>query len=219
MRHLLISIALLLTVNVGHAATATDIARSFLQAQAADLGDRVTVTIHASTATLPACEAPEPFLPGNNRRLLGRVAVGIRCSDGQVRYLQARVAAYGSYWVAARRISAGSRVSEAMIEAREGDLARLPREAILDPTQALDRVTTRSLAKGTVLQATQLRTPSLVHRNRPVTVEARGQGFRITRHGQALQDGAMGESVRIRMPDRSVLSGVVSGDRRVELDY
>lgn len=219
MRHFLITAILLFTAGALHAGTPDDAARQFLQARAARLGDRVTVTVHPATAPLGACARPEPFLPGNGQRLLGRVTVGIRCGDGRVRYLQARVAAHGTYWVAARRIPAGSRIDRSMLEAREGDLGHLPHAAILDPGQAVGRATTRTLAEGSIVQSTQLRAPHLVQSNHPVTVEASGPGFRVTRQGRALQDGAMGESVRVRMPDRSVLTGVVAGDGRVAVDY
>lgn len=220
MRPLPIQLAfLLLLPGVLHATDTAEVAKRFLQEQAAGQAEQVTVSVQPPAARLSACDRPQPFLPGNGQRLLGRVTVGLRCADGHVRYLQARIDARGTYWVAARAVPAGTRITGDMLEAREGDLTRLPHEAVMDPADATGRVTTRRLARGNVVQTTQLRAPDLVRRNRPVTVEASGQGFHITRQGLALESGAMGDSVRIRMPDRSLLSGVVAGDGRVELDY
>ncbi|HXS05123.1 MAG TPA: flagellar basal body P-ring formation chaperone FlgA [Rhodanobacter sp.] len=209
---------LLLASGAVHAGTAEDAAQAFLQDAAKNLGN-VTVTVQAPQAALPPCADPQPFLPGQAQRLLGRVTVGVRCGDGQTRYLQARVTAIGQYWVAAEDIPAGSLVIASMLEARSGDLTALPRQAILDETDAVGHVTTRTLAEGSVVQSSQLQAPWLIHRNRTVSVEAVGQGFRVVRQGEALQDGALGDTVRIRMTNRSVLTGVVAGNNLVKVNF
>lgn len=197
----------------------TNAAQHFLSEQTRGLGEKVTVTVRPSMADLPPCAAPQPFLPGQGQPRLGRVTVGVRCGDGKVRYLQARVTAYGHYWVAGQRIAAGTRITAAMLQARDGELDRLPATTVFDRTTAIGQVATRTLTEGSVLQTTQLRAPNLVHRRQPVTVEALGSGFRVTRQGKALQDGALGDTVRVRMADRSVLSGVVSGDDQVRVTF
>ncbi|MGH8118593.1 MAG: flagellar basal body P-ring formation chaperone FlgA [Rhodanobacteraceae bacterium] len=213
------TLVLLLASAAASAGTVEDAARQFLETQAAEPGNRVSVTVESSAAALPHCADPQPFLPGHGQRLLGRVTVGIRCGDGQMRYLQARVAVDGDYWVAAQDIPARTPVSAAMLDARHGDLTQLPHEAIQSLAAAVGAVTTRSLTKGTVLQGTQLQAPRLVHRASPVTVEAIGSGFRVTRQGESLQDGGLGDAVRVRMGDRSVLSGVVAGDGLVKVSF
>jgi len=209
---------LLLASGAVHAGAAEDAARDFLKDTTQNLGE-VTVTVQAPEAALPPCADPQPFLPGQGQRLLGRVTVGVRCGDGQTRYLQARVTAIGHYWVAAETIPVGTLVTGAMLEARSGDLTELPRQAVLDDADAVGRVTTRTLAKGSVVQSSQLQAPWLIHRNRTVSVEAIGAGFRVTRQGEALQDGALGDTVRVRMSSRSVLTGVVAGNDLVKVTF
>lgn len=220
MRHCVITftLALLLAGTGAHADTAMDAARDFLQRHTQDPGSTVTVTVREPSAALPVCQQPQPFLPGNGQRLLGRVTVGIRCGD-QVRYLQARITATGQYWVARRRIATGTTITTDLLRRREGDLSRLPHQAIVDRSQALGQVTTRTLAAGSVLQSTQLRAPQLVHRRQPVTVEAHGRGFQVSRQGEALQSGSRDDVVRVRMADRSVLSATVSGAGRVTVIF
>ena len=210
---------LLLASGAAHAGTAEDAAQVFLQDAARNLGNEVTVTVPASEVALPPCTEPQPFLPGHDQRLLGRVTVGVRCGDGQTRYLQARVTAIGQYWVAAQDIPVGTLVTASMLEARSGDLTTLPRQAVLDETAAVGRVATRTLARGSVVQSSQLQAPALIQRNRTVSVEAIGQGFRVVRQGEALQDGALGDTVRVRMSNRSVLTGVVAGIGDVKVSF
>jgi len=210
---------LLLASGAAHAGAAEDAAQVFLQDAARHLGNDVTVTVPAPEVALPPCTDPQPFLPGHDQRLLGRVTIGVRCGDGQTRYLQARVTAIGQYWVAARDIPVGTLVTASMLEARSGDLATLPRLAVLDENAAVGRVATRTLARGSVIQGSQLQAPALIQRNRTVSVEAIGQGFRVVRQGEALQDGALGDTVRVRMSNRSILTGVVAGDGVVKVSF
>ena len=68
-------------------------AHDFLIEQARPLGNSVSVAVQRSQVRLPACDDPQPFLPRNNQRLYGRVAVGIHCNgdEGRTRYVQADV--------------------------------------------------------------------------------------------------------------------------------
>jgi flagella basal body P-ring formation protein FlgA len=215
----LVPALLLLASGVAHAGAAEDAAQAFLQDAARNLGNDVTVTVPAPEAALPPCTDPQPFLPGHDQRLLGRVTVGVRCGDGRTRYLQARVTAIGAYWVAAQDIPVGALVTASMLEARDGDLTALPRQAVLDEDAAVGKMTTRSLARGSVVQSSQLQAPSLIQRNRTVSVEAVGPGFRVVRQGEALQDGALGDTVRVRMVNRSILTGVVAGNGVVKVSF
>ncbi|HET7267210.1 MAG TPA: flagellar basal body P-ring formation chaperone FlgA [Oleiagrimonas sp.] len=207
------------TVHAGNSASAVDAARAFLQARTASLGGKASVTVHASAAALPTCKNPRPFLPGHNQRLLGRVTVGVRCQGGQTRYLRARVSVIGTYWVAARAIPARVTIDASMVQPRQGKLARLPYQAVFKRSHIIGMTTTRRLAPGTVIERSQLHAPRLVRSRQPVTLEVLGEGFRITRQGKALQNGTMGDTVRVRLQDRSILTGTVAGPNLVRLDF
>ncbi|KAF0804097.1 flagellar basal body P-ring biosynthesis protein FlgA [Alcanivorax xiamenensis] len=193
-------------------------ARAFLLREAARLGDHIEVTMQSPTAPLPQCGDATPFLPGHQRPLLGPVTVGVRC-DGQVRYLQARVSARGRYWAAAQNLDAGTILEKDDLRAREGDLSTLPRRTVTDLDQLVGKELTRPLNAGMVLQDSVLRVRPLVRRRQPVKVEAMGTGFRIERAAHALEDGALGERIRVRLPDRRVLTVVVSGPNRTRVTF
>ena len=176
--------------------------------------------VQTPATRMPACDSPRPFLPGKRQNRWGRITVGLRCGTrGRVHYLQARVTVVGDYWVAAARIDAGAPISAKMLTRTRGDLGELPRGAVLERAKILGRVASRPLAAGTVLQGHQLHQPSLVQRRQALAVEARGRGFRVAREGVALESGAMGETVRVRMQDRSVLSAVITGPGRAEVRF
>ncbi|WP_284456039.1 flagellar basal body P-ring formation chaperone FlgA [Alloalcanivorax xenomutans] len=215
------TISALLLVIPALAAAATGMEqriRTFLLQEAAGLGDRIEVTLQSPSAPLPSCDDATPFLPGHQRPLLGPVTVGVRC-DGQVRYLQARVSARGRYWVAADNLEAGTLLEKDDLRMREGDLSALPRRAATRLDELVGKELTRPLNAGTVLQDSVLRARPLVRRRQPVKVEATGTGFRIERAAHALEDGALGERIRVRLPDRKVLTVVVSGPNRTRVTF
>ncbi|WP_250459701.1 flagellar basal body P-ring formation chaperone FlgA [Microbulbifer litoralis] len=189
----------------------------FLMQRSRGLGEEVQVEVRPPAAQMPACDRPRPFMPGGARNRLGRVTVGVRCGGGHQRFLQARVSASGHYWVAAGRIAANTPISAGMLKRVRGDLARLPRGAVLDRTRIIGQVASRPLNAGAVVCDYQLSKPPLVERRQPVTVAVRGRGFRIARQARALESGALGESVRVRLADRSVLSATVRGPGQVEI--
>lgn len=190
----------------------------FLLQRSRNLGEEIRVEVRPPAAQMPACKKPRPFLPGAAQNRLGRVTVGVRCGNGgRQRYLQARVSANGHYWVAAARIATDTPITANMLKRVHGDLGGLPRGALLKRAQIVGQMANRPLRAGSVLRGYQLSKPPLVERRQPVTVEVRGRGFRIARQARALESGALGESVRVRLADRSVLSATVRGQGRVAI--
>ncbi|WP_277810596.1 flagellar basal body P-ring formation chaperone FlgA [Chromohalobacter canadensis] len=193
--------------------------RHFLMSQAASLGDDVDVELKSDTSRLPECRSPQPFLPREGVPQ-GRVMVGIRCTnDERVRYVQATVSASVRFLVAATALKRGERLSADMLDWERADVSRRPRNALDDPSQAIDKVVTQRLAQGMALRSDRLRQPYLVHRGEPVTLIAGGEGFSVTREGEALNNGGKGDSVRARMPDGDVLQGQVDARGRLAVRY
>ncbi|MCT8469803.1 flagellar basal body P-ring formation protein FlgA [Chromohalobacter canadensis] len=193
--------------------------RHFLMSQAASLGDDVDVELKSDTSRLPECRSPQPFLPREGVPQ-GRVMVGIRCNnDERVRYVQATVSASVRFLVAATALKRGERLSADMLDWERADVSRRPRNALDDPSQAIGKVVTQRLAQGMALRSDRLRQPYLVHRGEPVTLIAGGEGFSVTREGEALNNGGKGDSVRARMPDGEVLQGQVDARGRLAVRY
>ena len=194
---------------------------AYLHQKAQALGDELYIELRAPSARLPPCELPEPFLTRPGEVPLGRVSVGVRCgADGrQVRYLQADVGAIGEYPVLAEPLLAGEPVRLDHLEMRSGNLAELPNRALLDSNAIIGQVATRPINPGQPLQAHQFRSLPLIERNQRVTVEARGPAFRISREGQALESGTLGDRIRVRFDSREIVTAEVVGEGVLVVDF
>lgn len=193
----------------------------FLIEQAQPLGDSVSVSVQRNQARLPACDDPQPFLPQNNQRLYGRVAVGIHCNgdDGRTRYVQADVSVSIEHVVLARDVSRGAALTAQDVMLEKGLLEKLPRHAVTHAEDAIGLVATRALSAGTTLQSYQLRRQDLVKRGQTVSVIASGEGFQVRREAQAMDNGAMGEQVRLRIANGELLQARVIGPKRLSVEF
>ncbi len=194
--------------------------RVFLQAQTASLGDSVEIDVRDTDSRLEACIAPEPFLPRPGVPQ-GRVTVGLRCGgdSARTRYVQATVSATIRHLVAARTIDAGERVDANALDWATTDITRLQRGYLdsLDVTSAT--VATRRIPAGATLTESMVRAPWLVERGDSVVLTARGDGFSVSRTVEALDNGGLGSTVRLKTESNQILQGKVIGPERLAVDF
>ncbi|MDW7745257.1 flagellar basal body P-ring formation chaperone FlgA [Halomonas sp.] len=195
--------------------------QALLYERASTFGEEVVIEVSPPSARLGECENPTPFLPNPETELRSRVSVGVRCGEDarQVRYLQASVEMVGRYVEVVKRVERGQPLRESDLTLARGNLGRLPGGTVMALEDAIGQHATRPLAPGQTLQEHHVQSPRLVYRRDSVQVEAAGTGFRVQREGEAIDEGGMGDSVRVRLPDRLILEGRVVGPGRVSVDF
>lgn len=192
---------------------------AFLMEQARDLGRDISITVHQGSVRLPACQDPQPFLTNPDQRMYGRVSVGLRCGEDnrQVRYVQADVSVLVDHVVTARDIEAGATISASDLKMEEARLERLPRHALLAFDEAIGLTAARPLRADTTLQTHFLRRPVLVARGDRVTVTARGPGFSVSRDVKALDNGSLGDEIRLATDTGEQLKATVTGPNQLKV--
>lgn len=171
--------------------------------------------------TSDQCRDPQPFLPRPEQRGFGQVMVGVRC-PGQtpaVHYVQASVAAMGSYVVNVRKIAAGQVIEADMLAMKSGPLEQLPANAALSFKEVVGLSAQRAFSPSSPLLLTALRKTWVVQQNHQVAVEVQGEGFVIRREGKALGNGYLGDEVRVVSGKGKVLQGTVTGPDRLLVRY
>lgn len=117
-----------------------------------------------------------------------------------------------------RVIRAGETIRGEDLEVVERPLGGGADKLALSLDQLVGRIARRNLMAGTPVPKRSLRLPALVRRGSGVTVQVRVGRMVVSMKGEALEDGAMGETVRVMNPRSSrVLVGRVVDYERVEV--
>lgn len=201
------------------AASVDAVIEKYLQAQSAGLPGKVTISLEGrGTSALPACDAPEAFLPAGAKPW-GRVSVGVRCQAERpwTRFVQAHVAVEGSYFVAVRAIDAGRSLGAGDVAERTGDLTRLPRSIVTSAAELNGVVTANRVAPGAPLRKELLRGVTVIQQGQAVKVVAQGQGFVISTEAKAMTGAAAGAVVQARTLDGRLVSGVADEEGQIRL--
>ena len=168
---------------------------------------------------LAPCQRIEPYLPVGVR-LWGKARIGLRCKEGATPwnvYLPITVKVYGQALVVPAGAAAGAIVAASDLGEAEVDLAEDFSPAIVDAKLAEGRVLAQAVRPGQTLRQSQLKARQYFVAGDTVRVVASGNGFALESEGQALNNGIEGQPARVRTESGRVLTGVPSGERRVEV--
>lgn len=168
---------------------------------------------------LAPCQRIEPYLP-DGTRLWGRGRIGLRCTQGAVRwnvYLPVTVKAFGTALVATTSLGVGAVLAAADVTQAEVDLAEDTSSAVADAEVAVGRVLTRTLRPGQSIRQSHLKVRQWFSAGETVSLSLHGPGFSVESEGQALGNGMEGQPVRVRTESGRIVTGQAVGGRRVEL--
>ncbi|WP_280337996.1 flagellar basal body P-ring formation chaperone FlgA [Salinicola acroporae] len=151
----------------------------------------------------------------------GRVTVGVHCGSdsSRTRYVQATVSAVVRHLVASQPIEPGQRIDAMALDWQQTDISRLRRGYLDDPAEAAGMVATRRIPPGTTLTESMVRKPWMVKRGDTVVLTAVGQGFSVSRNVEALDNGGLGSTIRLKTENNQILQGRVTGQDRLRVDF
>ncbi|NTV14063.1 MAG: flagellar basal body P-ring formation protein FlgA [Desulfobulbaceae bacterium] len=100
----------------------------------------------------------------------------------------------------------------------EKDISTL-REPYRDTAELLGKGLLRAMKAGEVIQKGLLTTPPVVHRGELVTLTVRSAGLILTASGSALDNGGLGETIRVRNnSSQKEVQGRITGPGKVEVE-
>ncbi len=113
----------------------------------------------------------------------------------------------------------GTVIRPEMFSYAEMPAAGMENQIISDPKLVKNMELVRDLTPNTPLRSYDVKAAVLVKRGQEVQVTAgEGQGFSITMRAEALQDGGLGEQIRLKNVDSGrSLSGVITGPNAAKL--
>lgn len=194
----------------------------FLRIQSTGLPGQVNLSVGQIDARshLPACAAPEAFLP-NGSRVWGKTTVGVRCTAPSpwTIYVAATVQVIGEYVIAAAPLAQGQAIGPNDVTRIRGDLTTLPAGIVTDAGQAIGRTVALSLAAGTPLRGDALRSQAAVQQGQTVRVISIGPGFQVSGEARALNNATEGQIAQARTASGQVVSGIAKAGGIVEVAY
>lgn len=118
-----------------------------------------------------------------------------------------------------RPLRAGQVISAADLEWTSAGDRRLPGNTVYDPEDLIGHTSRRGLPRGVPVTLADLKRPAVVTRGSVVTMVLTVGQMRLTARGQALEDGAAGDTIRVmNSRSRTVVSGLVLPDGQVVVD-
>jgi flagella basal body P-ring formation protein FlgA len=168
---------------------------------------------------LAPCERIEPYLPPNVR-LWGKSRIGLRCKEGRTAwnvYLPIVVKVWGRALVVPAGATAGSVLAESDLAEAEVDLAEELTPVFFDRKLVVGRTLAQALRPGQALRQAHIKSRQWFAAGDAVKVVATGEGFALEGVGQALTNGIEGQPAKVRTENGHVVTGIPTGERRLEL--
>lgn len=179
----------------------------------------VSVELIAADKALAECLEPSFALPYSVNEYGGRTTISFTCTgNDRQRFMQANVKVITPYWTPNRDISSGEVIEQSMLQQESGERAKLPRNLITHLDEIVGKQANRSLREGAAVQSSSVQASIVVKRNSVVEVEAAGLGYRIKRDGKAMDNGAVGDMVRVRLKGGETIQAIVIANNRLKVD-
>ncbi len=193
-------------------------ALTYAQAQTRTLPGKVRIKVEEidRRIVLPACTPLEAFLPGGSR-LMGKTNIGVRCNakPGWSIFVQASIKVSTDLLVANRPLAQNTVLTANDFSLQKGELGQPG--ILTDPAQAIGKTLKFGIGAGQVIRQNMLRAPYVVTQGHSAEVQVRSKHFSVRSSGQALNNAAEGQRVRIRMASGQVISGIAAMDGSVEV--
>jgi flagella basal body P-ring formation protein FlgA len=102
------------------------------------------------------------------------------------------------------RLSSGDIIREDDVEWQKMPLSRTKRETILQMAELVGKSPVRGLSPSRAIEQDEVQAPPIVTRRMPVRIRYQTENISIQAVGTALQDGAMGDKIKVRNDDSGV---------------
>jgi flagella basal body P-ring formation protein FlgA len=166
----------------------------------------------------PACQRGLRLPEQPRTRWLGLVTVTLQCDQPAWRTaVTVRLRGLGPAVQASRALPAGARLTEGDLRVVEIDHAGEPPGVVSELAQALGLETTRPLREGANLSLNGLRHPAVIHAGDRISVRLVGGSFEVFVDATAQQQGAQGDTIRVKLSDGKMLQAQVVRAGQVEL--
>lgn len=153
--------------------------------------------------------------------ILNTSTMGIKCKDEAnhwTLYVPIKISILKTVYIAKRPLLKGTRVSANDIYQAELDVQKLKQGYFVDSHELIGQICKQNIATDTPLNPYNIELAKLVHKGEQVTINATNNNLTISMDGIALDDGALGEPVKVKnSSSKKVIEAQVSGVKAVKV--
>ena len=168
-----------------------------------------TITI-GYTNNIPklSCDTPTLSLLNKNKPW-GNMTIGVQC-DNKKSFMQIYVAVSGHYLIARQPITAGSVITEDLIDLKSGWLDKLPSSVILNKSDVLNYIATRNINQNETIKMAMLQKNWLVKAGQIVKVIIDDEDYQVTTNGKALNNAILDDKISIKLNSGNIIEGMLT---------
>jgi flagella basal body P-ring formation protein FlgA len=181
-------------------------------------GQTIQLEFAANVGLRNKCEQTLSFENPKRERMWGNVQVIARCGNPRfTASIPVRVRVFGQSVRAARYLPTGARIARDDLVVEQAEITDAPVDVAVRVEDVLGQTTSQSISARGYIRLNSLKQASVIQARAPVRVQIKGPGFQASGEGIALTDGAMGDTVTVRLSDGGQVSGRVVGPGEVEI--
>ena len=155
-----------------------------------------------------SCDTPTLSLLNKNKPW-GNMTIGVQC-DNKKSFIQIYVAVSGHYLIAKQPITAGSVITEDLIDLKSGWLDKLPSSVILNKSDVLNYIATRNINQNETIKMAMLQKNWLVKAGQIVKVIIDDEDYQVTTNGKALNNAILDDKISIKLNSGNIIEGILT---------
>ena len=159
------------------------------------------VTLPDTRLNLETCKSPLSIENRSPNRSIGRLTLKVACSNANKPWavnISVNIMAYDEVVVSSRPISRNSKILPSMLITMEREVTSLHSGYFTNPQHITGAIAKYNIGGNRVLKPGNVLPPKLVTKGEKVVIKANTQGLSIRASGIALNDGTMGEVVKVK---------------------
>lgn len=155
-----------------------------------------------------SCDTPTLSLLNKNKPW-GNMTIGVQC-DNKKSFIQIYVAVSGHYLIAKQPITAGSVITEDLIDLKSGWLDKMPSSVILNKSDVLNYIATRNINQNETIKMAMLQKNWLVKAGQIVKVIIDDEDYQITTNGKSLNNAILDDKISIKLNSGNIIEGILT---------
>ena len=182
------------------------------EAQSRFVNPQVSISSLDKRLRLQSCQSPLDTFANHEQLRSGQLTIGVRCHApvSWTVYVSAQIKVIQDVVVTRRALSADHVLTKDDIKLAPRDIASLRKGYLTDASALIGQQLKSPLPMGSIVEARQFKSQTLVHRGDLITLVAAVGNMEVRVRGEALANAGLGQRVKVKnSSSEKVVEGIV----------